>query len=317
MKLIIQIPCYNEEKSLALTLAELPRELPGFDEVEWLVIDDGSTDATREVARDNGVDHIVGFTRNQGLAKVFMLGLDACVRHGADVIVNTDADNQYKAEYIPKLAQPILEGKADMVIGARPIKLIEHFSFTKKALQYLGSSVVRKVSQTEIPDAPSGFRAFSRDAAMKLNVFNEYTYTLETIIQAGMKHMAVTSIPVGVNADLRPSRLVKSISSYIKKSIVTILRIFVVYKPFRFFLITGLILFGMGMILGLRFLYYYLFGDGQGHIQSVILAGVMMGIGFQTILVAFIADLLSVNRKLLEDIQYRLRKLESQPDQSG
>ena len=245
-----------------------------------------------------------------------MLGLDACVRQGADVIVNTDADNQYDASYIPSLTQPILEGKADMVIGARPIQMIEHFSFTKKMLQRLGSSVVRKVSHTDIPDAPSGFRAFSRDAAMKLNVFNEYTYTLETIIQAGIKQMAVTSVPVEVNEDLRPSRLVKSISSYIKKSIVTILRIFVVYKPFRFFLITGLILFGMGLILGLRFLYFYLFGNGTGHIQSVVLAGVMMGIGFQTILVAFIADLLSVNRKLLEEVQYRIRKLESEPEES-
>jgi glycosyltransferase involved in cell wall biosynthesis len=314
MKLIIQIPCYNEEKTLALALAELPREVPGFDQVEWLVIDDGSTDATRQVAKENGVDHIVGYTRNQGLAKVFMLGLDACVKQGADVIVNTDADNQYDASYIPNLTQPIVDGKADMVIGARPIQMIEHFSFTKKMLQHLGSSVVRKVSHTDIPDAPSGFRAFSRDAAMKLNVFNEYTYTLETIIQAGMKQMAVTSVPVEVNEDLRPSRLVKSISSYIKKSIITILRIFVVYKPFRFFLITGLILCGMGLILGLRFLYYYLFGNGAGHIQSVILAGVMMGIGFQTILVAFIADLLSVNRKLLEEVQYRIRKLESQPE---
>ncbi|MES9969280.1 MAG: glycosyltransferase family 2 protein [Candidatus Thiodiazotropha sp.] len=315
MKLIIQIPCYNEEQTLALALAELPREVEGFDQVEWLIIDDGSTDATRKVAIDHGVDHIVGYTRNQGLAKGFMLGLDACVRQGADVIVNTDADNQYDASYIPHLTQPIVDGKADMVIGARPIQMIEHFSFTKKILQRLGSSVVRKVSHTDIPDAPSGFRAFSRDAAMKLNVFNEYTYTLETIIQAGMKQMAVTSVPVEVNEDLRPSRLVKSISSYIKKSIITILRIFVVYKPFRFFLITGLILFGMGLILGLRFLYYYLFGDGTGHIQSVILAGVMMGIGFQTILVAFIADLLSVNRKLLEEVQYRIRKLESQPEQ--
>jgi glycosyltransferase involved in cell wall biosynthesis len=316
MKLIIQIPCYNEEKTLALALAELPREVPGFDQVEWLIIDDGSTDTTHQVAAENGVDHIVSYTRNQGLAKVFMLGLDACVRHGADVIVNTDADNQYNASYIPNLTQPILKGKADMVIGARPIEMIEHFSFTKKVLQRLGSSVVRKVSHTDIPDAPSGFRAFSRDAAMKLNVFNEYTYTLETIIQAGMKQMAVTSIPVEVNEDLRPSRLVKSISSYIKKSIITILRIFVVYKPFRFFLIIGLILFGMGLVLGLRFLYYYLFGNGSGHIQSVILAGVMMGIGFQTILVAFIADLLSVNRKLLEEVQYRVRKLESRPDKN-
>jgi glycosyltransferase involved in cell wall biosynthesis len=313
MKLIIQIPCYNEEKTLALALAELPREVPGFDVVEWLIIDDGSTDETRRVARENGVDHIVGYTRNQGLARGFMLGLDACVKQGADVIVNTDADNQYDARFIPDLTRPIVEGKADMVIGARPIQMIEHFSFTKKLLQQLGSSVVRKVSHTNIPDAPSGFRAFSRDAAMKLNVFNEYTYTLETIIQAGMKQMAVSSVPVEVNKDLRPSRLVKSISSYIKKSIITILRIFVVYKPFRFFLAMGLAIFSVGMVLGLRFLYYYLTGEGQGHIQSVVLAGVMMGIGFQTFLVAFIADLLSVNRKLLEEIQYRLRKLESEP----
>jgi glycosyltransferase involved in cell wall biosynthesis len=313
MKLIIQIPCYNEETTLALALAELPREVPGFDHVEWLVIDDGSTDQTYQVALDSGVDHVVSYTKNQGLARGFMLGLDACVKQGADVIVNTDADNQYDANYIPALTQPILEGKADMVVGARPIQMIEHFSFTKKILQHIGSSVVRKVSQTNIPDAPSGFRAFSRDAAMKLNVFNEYTYTLETIIQAGMKQMAVTSVPVEVNKDLRPSRLVKSISSYIKKSIITILRIFVVYKPFRFFLAIGLVLFGMGLLLGLRFLYYYLTGDGHGHIQSVVLAGVMMGIGFQTFLVAFIADLLSVNRKLLEEIQYRLRKLESEP----
>jgi glycosyltransferase involved in cell wall biosynthesis len=313
MKLIIQIPCYNEEKTLALALAELPREVPGFDVVEWLIIDDGSTDETRRVARENGVDHIVGYTRNQGLARGFMLGLDACVKQGADVIVNTDADNQYDARFIPDLTRPIVEGKADMVIGARPIQMIEHFSFTKKLLQQLGSSVVRKVSHTNIPDAPSGFRAFSRDAAMKLNVFNEYTYTLETIIQAGMKQMAVSSVPVEVNKDLRPSRLVKSISSYIKKSIITILRIFVVYKPFRFFLAMGLAIFSVGMVLGLRFLFYYLSGEGQGHIQSVVLAGVMMGIGFQTFLVAFIADLLSVNRKLLEEIQYRLRKLESEP----
>ncbi|MEJ2609691.1 MAG: glycosyltransferase family 2 protein [Candidatus Thiodiazotropha sp.] len=315
MKLIIQIPCYNEEKTLALALAELPREVPGFDQVEWLVIDDGSIDNTRKVALENGVDHIVGYTKNQGLARGFMLGLDACVKQGADVIVNTDADNQYNASYIPNLTKPILDGKADMVIGARPIHTIKHFSFTKKVLQELGSGVVRKVSHTDIPDAPSGFRAFSRDAAMKLNVFNEYTYTLETIIQAGMKQMAVTSVPVEVNEDLRPSKLVKSISSYIKKSIITILRIFVVYKPFRFFLAMGMALFSMGLILGLRFLYYYITNDGQGHIQSVVLAGVMMGIGFQTFLVAFIADLLSVNRKLLEEIQYRLRKQESEPKQ--
>ena len=239
MKLIIQIPCYNEEATLAIALAELPRRIDGFTKVEWLIIDDGSSDATRRVAEENGVDHIVGFTRNQGLAKAFMLGLDACIQRGADVIVNTDADNQYRALDIPKLVAPILEGKADMVIGERPISKIEHFSPIKKLLQRFGSRVVRMASSADVADAPSGFRAISRETAMKLNVFNEYTYTLETIIQAGKKDMAVCSVPVGVNEDLRPSRLVKSIPSYIKRSIVTIIRIFVVYKPFRFFMTLG------------------------------------------------------------------------------
>jgi len=308
MKLIIQIPCYNEEATLAVALAALPRQVEGFDQVEWLIIDDGSSDATRRVAADNGVDHIVGFTKNQGLAKAFMLGLDACIRRGADVIVNTDADNQYRASDIPRLVRPILDGKADMVIGERPISQIEHFSPIKKQLQRLGSRVVRIASGANVADAPSGFRAISRETAMKLNVFNEYTYTLETIIQAGKKDMAVCSVPVGVNEDLRPSRLVKSISSYVKRSIVTIVRIFVVYKPFRFFMTLGVALFGIGMLLGLRYLYFMLIGEGEGHVQSVILAGVLMGIGVQTGLIAFVADLLAVNRKLLEEVQYRLRK---------
>jgi len=308
MKLIIQIPCYNEEATLAIALSELPGQVEGFERVEWLIIDDGSSDATRRIAEENGVDHIVGFTKNQGLAKAFMLGLDACIQRGADVIVNTDADNQYRASDIPRLIRPILDGKADMVIGQRPISNIEHFSPIKKQLQRLGSQVVRMASGADVADAPSGFRAVSRETAMKLNVFNEYTYTLETIIQAGKKDMAVCSVPVGVNEDLRPSRLVKSIPSYIKRSIVTIVRIFVVYKPFRFFMTLGITLFGGGMLLGLRYLYFMLIGEGEGHIQSVILAGVLMGIGFQTGLIAFVADLLAVNRKLLEEVQYRLRR---------
>jgi glycosyltransferase involved in cell wall biosynthesis len=308
MKLIIQIPCYNEAATLAIALQQLPRAVAGFDQVEWLIIDDGSSDETRRVAMENGVDYIVGFTKNQGLARAFILGLDACIERGADVIVNTDADNQYNAADIPKLTAPILNGQADMVIGARPILGIEHFSAPKKFLQRLGSHVVRLASKTAIPDAPSGFRAISRDAAMKLNVFNEYTYTLETIIQAGKKDMAVTSVAIRVNDDLRPSRLVKSISSYIRHSIVTIIRIFVVYKPFRFFMTLGATLFFLGLLLGLRYLYYMLIGEGEGHIQSVVLAGVLMGMGFQTSLIAFVADLLAVNRKLLEEIQYRLRK---------
>jgi len=307
-KLIIQIPCYNEEKSLPYTLKELPRKVEGLDVVEWLVIDDGSTDDTVEVAKSLGVNHIVRFTKHQGLARAFMAGIEACLKLGADVIVNTDADNQYSAKDIPKLVSPVLEGMADMVIGTRSIKEIEHFSFIKKFLHKLGSFVVRLVSRTEVPDAPSGFRALSKEAAMKLNVFNEYTYTLETIIQAGQKNMAVLSVPITVNEDLRPSRLIKSIPSYLIKSLSTIVRIFVVYKPFRFFFTVGLILFGSGFLIGLRYLYYYFTTGGAGHIQSLILAAILLGMGFQTIMVAFLADLLSVNRKLMEEVQYRLRK---------
>lgn len=312
MKLIIQIPCYNEADTLAITLRELPRRLEGFDTVEWLVINDGSTDDTAAVAKANGVDHIVSFAKNQGLARAFMAGLDACVKLGADVIVNADADNQYSARDIPSLIKPILDKKAELVIGERPISEIKHFPFLKKYLQKLGSLVVRLASNADIPDAPSGFRAISRDAALSLNVFNDYTYTLETIIQAGQKNMAMTSVPVRVNEELRPSRLVKSIPSYLKKSIITIIRIFVVYKPFRFFMTIGLCTVGMGFLIGLRFLYYYFVtGESTGHIQSLILASIFFGFGFQTVLVAFVADLLAVNRRLLEDVQYRMRKIES------
>lgn len=305
MKLIIQIPCYNEASTLAIALGALPREVEGFDKVEWLIINDGSEDETVKVAKECGVDHIVNFKHNQGLAKGFMAGLKECLAQGADVIVNTDADNQYEAQDIPKLTQPILDGKAEYVIGARPISQTEHFSATKKFLQKLGSWVVRKASRTSIPDAPSGFRAISRECAMQLNVYNNYTYTLETIIQAGQKNMAITSVPIRTNEDLRPSRLLSSIPNYIKKSVVTIVRISVVYKSFQFFMTIAAILFTLGFLLALRFLYYYFIGEGDGHIQSVILSGVLMGMGFQTGLIAFIADLLSVNRKLLEEIKMR------------
>jgi glycosyltransferase involved in cell wall biosynthesis len=311
VKLIIQIPCFNEAESLPETLKSLPRQVKGFEEVEWLVIDDGSTDNTPEIAKAHGVHHIVQHTKNQGLAKAFMTGIDACLRLGADVIVNTDADNQYNAADIPRLVQPVLDGKADIVVGTRPIEAIEHFSFLKKLLQKLGSWVVRVVSKTSIPDAPSGFRAISRQAAMHINVFNDYTYTLETIIQAGQKNMAVVSVPIRVNKDMRPSRLIKSIRSYITKSIMTIFRIFVIYKPFRYFFTIGSMLFASGFLIGVRFLYFYATTGGAGHIQSLILAAVFLAIGMQIILVAFLADLLSVNRKLLEDIQYRLRRKES------
>lgn len=308
MKLIIQIPCFNEAETLPITLNALPREVAGFEKVEWLIVNDGSTDETVLVAKENGVDHIVNFKHNRGLAKSFMAGLSECLRQGADVIVNTDADNQYEAQDIQKLVDPIIENKAEYVIGARPVSQTSHFSPVKKTLQKLGSWVVRKASGTDIPDAPSGFRAMSRECAMQLNVYNNYTYTLETIIQAGKKNMAITSVPIRTNQDLRPSRLLTSIPSYISKSIITIVRIFVVYKPFRFFMIISAILFGAGFLLGLRFLYFYFTGSGEGHLQSVVLSGVLMGAGFHTILVAFLADLLATNRTLSEGIRYQLLK---------
>jgi glycosyltransferase involved in cell wall biosynthesis len=307
MKLIIQIPCYNEAKSLPVTLASLPREVDGFDVVEWLVIDDGSTDETSDIATKLTVDHVVRFNKNRGLASAFYGGIEESLAQGADVIVNTDADNQYDARDIPALTAPILAGKAEMVIGARPVSDIQHFSPSKKFFNRLGSAVVRAVSGTSVPDAPSGFRAYSREAAKQINVFSEYTYTIETIIQAGMKNIAVTSVPIRVNEDLRPSRLVKSIASYIRRSLLTILRIFVVYRPFRFFGLIGALVFLTGVLTGLRFVYYYLIGEGGGHVQSLILAALLSGIGAQTVLVAFLADLVSVNRVLLEKIKYMLR----------
>ena len=310
MKLIIQIPCYNEAATLGITLKELPRKVEGFDKVEWLIIDDGSTDDTSKVARDNGADHVVRFIKNQGLAKGFLAGLEACVKLGADVIVNTDADNQYNAQDIPKLVKPILEGKSDIVVGSRPINEIDHFSSFKKILQKIGSWVVRLASNTDLPDATSGFRAISWDAAMQLNLFNDYTYTLEMIIQAGQKGMSLASVPISTNPYLRPSRLIKSIPVYIKNSIITILRIFVVYRPFLFFMTIGASLCAIGFLLGLRFFYYRLTNTPGQFIQSLILASILIGIGFQTILVAFLADLQAVNRKLLEKIKFRLRKLE-------
>ncbi len=310
MKVIIQIPCYNEEESLPVTLAALPRDIPGVDEVEWLIIDDGSTDRTVEVAMAHGVDHVVRLIRNQGLARGFMAGLNACLEAGADIIVNTDADNQYCADDIPRLIEPILSGTAEIVVGARPVAEIEHFSTIKKFLQKLGSWVVRLASATNVPDAPSGFRAMKREAAMRLNVFNDYTYTLETIIQAGQKNMAITSVPVRTNEFLRPSRLFKSIPGYIRRSILTIVRIFMTYKPFLFFMFPGAVAFGAGMFISMRFLYFFFMGDGGGHIQSLILSALLMGTGFVFMIVGLLADLISVNRKLLEKIDWRVHQLE-------
>ncbi|UJW87598.1 glycosyltransferase family 2 protein [Devosia sp. SL43] len=306
-KLVIQIPCYNEAETLGVALTDLPREVEGFDIVEWLIIDDGSTDDTIRVAQEYGVDHIVRHTGNRGLAHAFMTGLDACLRCGADVIVNTDADNQYNAADIPALTAPVVRGEAEMVIGTRPISTVEHFSITKKLLQKLGSFVVRVTSGTDVADAPSGFRAISRNAAQHFVVFNNYTYTLETIIQAGRKNLKIVNVPIRVNADLRPSRLVKSIGSYITRSIFTIVRIFVVYQPARFFGTIAAFLLLIGGLAVMRFLYYYFIGEGQGNIQSLILAGALLVMGFQSLLVAFLADVIAANRRLLEDIRYAQR----------
>ncbi len=311
-KLIIQIPCYNEEATLGLTLSQLPRRIPGVEQVEWLIINDGSRDRTVEVAKASGVDHIVNFECNQGLAKGFIAGIEASLKAGADIIVNTDADNQYCADDIPKLIQPILDGTAEIVVGARPIQDIKDFSPVKKFLQKLGSWVVRIASNTNIPDAPSGFRAISREAAIRLNVFNEYTYTLETIIQAGQRGMAITYVPIRTNRYLRPSRLVKSIPAYIQRSIMTIIRIFMTYRPLQFFMMLGTVPFTAGMLLCLRwlFLFWEIFGDNPAkpRVPSLILAAVLILIGFQLWILGLVADLMSVNRKLLEDIQLKLRR---------
>jgi glycosyltransferase involved in cell wall biosynthesis len=310
MKLIIQIPCYNEEKSLPLTLRHLPRELDHIDTVEWLIVDDGSTDDTVRVAHDNGVDHVVELHHNQGLSKAFMAGLDACLRRGADIIVNTDADNQYDARDIPALIQPILDGKAEIVIGDRAVSGIPHFSPVKKVLQRIGSFVVRKLSKTSVMDAPSGFRAIHRRAAMQLNVFNEYSYTIETIIQAGHKNIVVASVPVRTNPDLRPSRLVKSIRSYVVQMLMVMCRIFITYRPLRFFFTVGTLIMLPGIALGLRYLWIMANGLGFGNIQSLILAAVFLLAGFFVILCGFLADLISVNRKLLEEVRTRTILLE-------
>ena len=310
MKLIIQIPCYNEEETLTVALNDLPKHIDGIDEIEYLIINDGSKDKTVEVAKKWGVHHIVSFKRNKGLAYGFMAGLDACLRNGADIIVNTDADNQYCAEDIEKLVRPILEGKTDIVIGERPIDKTEHFSPLKKKLQHFGSWTVRVASNTDIPDAPSGFRAYSREAAMRMNVVNEYTYTLETIVQAGRSKIAMTSVPIRTNAELRPSRLFSSMFGYVKKSMVTIVRAFMMYKPLRFFSIIGGIIFLIGFLIGIRFLVFFAQGEGNGHVQSLILSSTLLLLGFETFIVGLQADIIAANRKILEDIQYRIKKMD-------
>ena len=309
MKLIIQIPCYNEAETLEIALNALPKKIDGIDKIEYLIINDGSIDNTAEIAKNWGVHYIVNFKRNKGLAKGFMAGLDACLRNGADIIVNTDADNQYCADDIEELVRPILEGKSDIVIGERPIDATEHFSPLKKKLHHLGSWVVRIASKSDIPDAPSGFRAYRRDAAMQMNVSNEYTYTLETIVQAGRNKIAMMSVPIRTNAELRPSRLFSSMFGYIKKSMLTILRAFMLYKPMRFFTIVAAIPFLIGVALGIRFLVFFFMGAGGGHVQSLILASTLLMLGFMTFVIGLQADIISSNRKLLEDIRYKVSKM--------
>ncbi len=314
MKLIIQIPCYNEAETLTIALDDLPKQIEGIDEIEYLVIDDGSRDDTVKVARAWGVHHIVSFASNKGLARGFMAGLDACLRNGADIIVNTDADNQYCGQDVEKLIRPILNHEADIVIGERPIDATEHFSPVKKKLQHFGSYVVRKASRTDVADAPSGFRAYTREAAMSINVINNYTYTLETIVQAGNSRMAVRSVPVRTNPELRESRLFKSIGGYVKRSMVTILRSFMMYNPLKFFGAVGGVVFTAGLLLGIRFLVFYLQGSGAGHVQSLILTSILLLMGVLTWVVGLLADITAANRKLLEDIQFRVRKLDYSDD---
>lgn len=315
MKLIIQIPCLNEAKTLESALNDLPKHIDGIDIIEYLVINDGSRDDTVDVARRWGVHYVVHFGQNRGLAKGFMAGLDACLRNGADIIVNTDADNQYNGGDIEALVRPILEGKSDIVVGARPIDKTAHFSPLKKKLQHLGSFVVRRVSKSNIPDAPSGFRAFSREAALRLNVTNEYTYTLETIVQAGREKIPMEAVDIRTNGELRPSRLFHSMFGYIRKSMVTILRTYVLYKPLTFFTILGCIPFLIGLILGIRFLVFLFQGDSEGHVQSLILASTLLMMGFMTWVVGILSDTISAERKILEDVQYHARRADYQTDQ--
>jgi glycosyltransferase involved in cell wall biosynthesis len=310
MKLIVQIPCLNEEATLPETLKAIPRSIPGIDVVEVLVIDDGSTDRTAEVARTNGADHIVRFTRRKGLAAGFMAGLDASLRLGADVIVNTDADHQYPGHEIPRLVAPILAGQADMVVGDRGDE-VAHFSWTKRRLQAAGSWVVRKVSGTGVADATSGFRALTREAALRINIVSEFTYTLESIIQAGKKRMAVAHLPIAAR-ETRPSRLISSTWDYVKRSAATILRIYAMYEPFKVFVLTGTLLLTGGVALGLRYAWFWAQGEvaRAAHLQSAILSILLLILGFQTLQWGVVADLIANNRKLLEDLLYRVRKME-------
>lgn len=316
MKLIIQIPCYNEADTISGTLRLLPRDIDGFDQVEILVIDDGSEDGTADAARQAGANHIVSLPRHSGLAAAYSAGLDACLRLGADVIVNTDADNQYEAQDIPLLLKPILQGQAELVVGDRGVATLPNFSPLKRRLQTVGSRVVSQAANLQIPDATSGFRAVTREVALHTMVLSDYSYTLETLIQAGNRKVKVASVPIRTNPTERPSRLMRGISDYLRNSGTTILRSYAMYRPLRVFLAIGIVVLFAGIVLGMRFLYFYfIVGQGMGNVQSLILAAVLLIVGFQTMLIGLIADLIAFNRKILEEILYRVRVLEIGKDQ--
>jgi glycosyltransferase involved in cell wall biosynthesis len=310
VKLIIQIPCLNEAETLPETLRDIPRTIPGVDTIEILVVDDGSRDGTSDVARRHGVQHVVRFPRRRGLAAAFNAGLDAALKLGADIIVNTDGDNQYAGEDIPRLIAPLLAGDADVVVGDRNVQDLDSMSPMKKRLQRLGSWVVRQVSDTEVPDTTSGFRAYTREAALRLTIISDFSYTLESIIQAGKKRIAIAHVPIRTNARTRKSRLFSSVWSYVKASAATIVRIYAMYEPLKVFGLIGLVVFLAGVGITGRFIYYFLGGAGQGHVQSLIVSAVLMIVGFQIALIGLVADVISGNRKLIEDLLYRVRRME-------
>lgn len=314
MKLIIQVPCLNEEKTLPITIDHFPKDIEGIDKIEVLIVNDGSTDRTVSVARECGVDHIVNFSQQRGLAEAFMAGLDACLSLGADIIVNTDADNQYYGPDIEKLVQPILESEADIVVGDRETDKIAHFSFIKKKLQKIGSWLVRRLSHTDIPDATSGFRAFSREAALRLNITTKFSYTTETLIQAGQKGLSVISVPVKTNEKLRESRLFSNMFTFLKKSGGTIVRVYSTHEPLKVFFMVGGIIFFIGTVFGIRYLYFAFLGEGRYHVQSVILSSTLMILGFILFFIGLVADLISTNRKLIENMMYRVKKMEIEKD---
>jgi glycosyltransferase involved in cell wall biosynthesis len=310
VKLIIQIPCLNEADTLPATLLDLPRSLPGVDVIELLVVDDGSRDGTADVARAHGVHHVVRFRRRKGLAAAFIAGIDAALKLGADIIVNTDADNQYVGADVAELIAPLVRGEADIVIGDRNIGALGEMSRQKKLLQRLGSWVVRQVSGTQVPDTTSGFRAYTREAALRMTLVSEFSYTIESIIQAGKRRMAIAHVPIRTNPRVRPSRLFDNVWAYIKASAATIVRIYAMYEPLKVFSYIGAPIFLAGFALVLRFLYYYVTGSGRGHVQSLILSAVLMIVGFQVLLIGLVSDVISGNRKLLEDLLYRVRSIE-------